>query len=200
MDPEGSEKPPNGAGEKELKRPSGFSGKIVSLIGIVAAMIAAFTLLVNNVAGLRDAIVHLISPSPTIIVDSTTTPTVGPTTTSILASGEDSQGAGLHCDILQVKRVSGDALLIRWRFDGSKLRKAYWIPLEIPYYIDPAANRKYSVLMAPGGWVSDFHADWIAPDQQGGAWAKFPAPPMSTKKISIYLPGFLPIEDVPVSE
>jgi hypothetical protein len=35
-------------------------------------------------------------------------------TPSVLASTEDSQGAGLGCDILQVKRVSGDALLIRW--------------------------------------------------------------------------------------
>jgi hypothetical protein len=118
----------------------------------------------------------------------------------VLASTDDSQGAGLRCDILQVKRVSGDALLIRWKYDGSNLTNPYDIPAVQPYYIDPVQHRKYSPLMAPTVVGAFPFADRILPERQWGGWAKFPAPPTTTKKITIYLPGVIPAEDVPVSE
>ncbi len=121
-------------------------------------------------------------------------------TPSVLASADDSQGAGLRCDILQVKRVSGDALLIRWKYDGSNLSNFYDIPAVQPYYIDPIQHRKYSPLMAPTVVGAFPFADRILPERQRGGWAKFPAPPTTTKKITIYLPGVIPAEDVPVSE
>jgi hypothetical protein len=40
----------------------------------------------------------------------------------------------------------------------------------------------------------------IDPESRWGGWAKFPAPPTTTKQITIYLPGVIPAEDVPVSE
>ena len=118
----------------------------------------------------------------------------------VLASTDDSQGAGLRCDILQVKRVSGDALLIRWKYDGSNLTNPYDIPAVQPYYIDPVQHRKYSPLMTPTVVGAFPFADRILPERQRGGWAKFPAPPTTTKKITIYLPGVIPAEDVPVSE
>jgi hypothetical protein len=117
-----------------------------------------------------------------------------------MASTDDSQGAGLRCDILQVKRVSGDALLIRWKYDGSNFTNPYDIPAVQPYYIDPVQHRKYSPLTAPMVVGAFPFADRIMPERQWGGWAKFPAPPTTTKRITIYLPGVIPAEDVPVSE
>jgi hypothetical protein len=93
--------------------------------------------------------------------------------------------------------------LIRWRLIGSQLKAVRydWVTGEEAYYIDTVGNRKYSPLMAGGYAIGALlKTQTIEPDQQRIAWAKFPAPPAATKKISIYLFGFIPFEDVPVSQ
>jgi hypothetical protein len=39
----------------------------------------------------------------------------------------------------------------------------------------------------------------IAPNSRGNLWAKFPAPPDDVQKISIVIPHFGPLDDVPIS-
>jgi hypothetical protein len=128
-------------------------------------------------------------------------------TPSVLASGDDTEGWGMRCEILEVKRVSGDALLIKWRIIGAQSDAVrYDWPQgsnDEAYYIDTVRNRKYSVLTA-GSFVDRIgallHAQTIQPNQQRMAWAKFPAPPITTKKISIYIHSFTPFEDITISE
>jgi hypothetical protein len=72
--------------------------------------------------------------------------------------------------------------------------------MDAPYYIDPFQHRKYSPLMASGIVGAFPQGAQLKPETQWGGWAKFPAPPTTTKKITIYLPGVIPAEDVPVSE
>jgi hypothetical protein len=36
--------------------------------------------------------------------------------------------------------------------------------------------------------------------QQRLNWAKFPAPPPTSNKITVFIPKFMPFEDVPVSQ
>ena len=134
----------------------------------------------------------------------------------VLASGQYSQDPDLRCDLLEVKRVSGGALLVRWRVvntagqggggaglvastSAKPIRYDFgWHEL---FYIDPAENKKYQYLTDSGGnkilevWYGD-----LAPGQQRMNWAKFPAPPPASAKISIALPKFPPFEDVPVSQ
>ena len=40
----------------------------------------------------------------------------------------------------------------------------------------------------------------LAPGQQRLNWAKFPAPPPGSTKISISIPNFTPFEDAPVAQ
>ena len=69
------------------------------------------------------------------------------------------------------------------------------------FYIDPAENKRYQFLTDSGGnrildvWFGD-----LGPGQQRVNWAKFPAPPPGSTKISLSLPKFPPFEDVPVSQ
>jgi hypothetical protein len=112
-----------------------------------------------------------------------------------------------------VKRVSGGALLVRWRVINtggggtSGLTATAAKPIRYDFgwnelfFIDPAENKRYQFLTDSGGnrildvWYGD-----LEPGQQRVNWAKFPAPPPSSTKISLSLPKFPPFEDVPVSQ
>jgi len=130
-----------------------------------------------------------------------------------LGSAQYSQDPDLRCDLLEVKRVSGGALLVRWRIintgggGSSGLTATAAKPIRYNFdwnelfFIDPAENKRYQFLTDSGGnrildvWYGD-----LEPGQQRVNWAKFPAPPPSSTKISLSLPKFPPFEDVPVSQ
>jgi len=132
---------------------------------------------------------------------------------SVIASAQYSQNPDLRCDLLEVKRVSGGALLVRWRVINtggggtSGLTATAAKPIRYDFgwnelfFIDPAENKRYQFLTDSGGnrildvWYGD-----LEPGQQRVNWAKFPAPPPSSTKISLSLPKFPPFEDVPVSQ
>jgi hypothetical protein len=40
----------------------------------------------------------------------------------------------------------------------------------------------------------------LPPGEQRVSWAKYPAPPLTSKRISLNIPKFAPFEEVPVSE
>jgi hypothetical protein len=129
----------------------------------------------------------------------------------VLATAEYSDDPGLKAEILEVKRVSGGALLIRWRIvngeggaggltadEGKSIKYDFgWDEL---FVIDPAENKKYGFLVdTEGNRILDVYYGTLEAGQQRANWAKFPAPPASSGKISITIPGFPPFEDVPVS-
>jgi hypothetical protein len=130
----------------------------------------------------------------------------------VLASAEYSDDPGLRCDLLEVKRVSGGALNVRWRvvnttagagsLAGSSGKSInYQYSYSQLYFIDPAENKKYSYLAdSAGGNILQVYEGAYAAGQQRLNWAKFPAPPASSKKITIHIPKFTPFDDIPVSE
>jgi hypothetical protein len=138
---------------------------------------------------------------------------------AVLGNSQFENDPDLRCDLLQVKRISGGALLIRWRIintagqtagaSGGFANSAPAKTIRYPdfswaqlYYIDPAENKKYLPLTDSANnrilemsWDID-----LAPGQQRLNWAKFPAPPPGSTKISVSIPNFSPIEDVPVAQ
>jgi len=131
---------------------------------------------------------------------------------SVIASAQYSQNPDLRCDLLEVKRVSGGALLVRWRVINtggggtSGLTATAAKPIRYDFgwnelfFIDPAENKRYQFLTDSGGnrildvWYGD-----LEPGQQRVNWAKFPAPPDSVQKIGVVVPHFIPMDDVPIS-
>lgn len=130
-----------------------------------------------------------------------------------LASQEFSENPNLRCDILEVKRVSGGALLIKWRLsrvpaagtsgitaqaDDKKIYHTWsWSSV---YFTDPAENKKYSGLKdSAGAWIGQGDSKHYGIGDQQGIWMKFPAPPATSAKIAFVFPGFPPFDDLPVA-
>ena len=120
---------------------------------------------------------------------------------SVIASAQYSNDPNLRCDVLEVKRVSGGALLARWRIVNTGTKAvSYDYGWDDIYYIDPAGNKKYSYLTLDGKRILDMWSGSLPPGEQRVMWAKYPAPPPTSKRISLNIPKFTPFEDVPVSE
>jgi len=68
------------------------------------------------------------------------------------------------------------------------------------YYIDPAGNKKYANLAIDGKRILDVWWGTLPPGEQRVNWVKYPAPPSTSKRISLNVPRFEPFEDIPVSE
>jgi len=92
-----------------------------------------------------------------------------------------------------VKNVSAKKMVMEFKY-----KKAY--------YTDVENRKKYSVLKdSEGQYIAGpkrgdsyggyFRAD-LEPDEQKIIWMKFPAPPVSTSVVDIFIPGFLPLEEV----
>src|SRR5271155_708139 len=132
-----------------------------------------------------------------------------------MASAQFSADPNLRCDLLQVKRVSGGALLVRWRLintagtpqstglvAGAAPKAIHydfsWSDL---YFTDPAENKKYAFLTdSEGNRVLDMWWGDLGPGEQRLQWAKFPAPPATSAKVTVYIPKFAPFEDTPVTQ
>ena len=68
------------------------------------------------------------------------------------------------------------------------------------YLLDSQAKKKYFVVTdSEGNYLSSSQMAAIAPGSQGTVWAKFPAPPDDIKKITVAIPHFIPLEDIPIS-
>jgi hypothetical protein len=136
-----------------------------------------------------------------------------PSAAAPLASAEYSQDPTLRCELLEAKRVSGGALLVRWRIvngagsaggglvatPAKAIRYSFsWDQL---FYIDPGENKRYQFLTDSAGHrILEVYEGDLPAGEQRGNWAKFPAPPPNSTKISIQIPGFPPFEDVPIGQ
>ena len=131
-----------------------------------------------------------------------------------IASAQFGGNPDLRCDLLEVKRTSGGALLVRWRLvhtggqastglvAGGAAKPIYYnFDWQELYYTDPAENKKYAYLTdSENNKILDIFWGNFNAGEQHLNWAKFPAPPPTSSKITVYIPKFMPFEDVPVAQ
>jgi hypothetical protein len=129
-------------------------------------------------------------------------PAVPAAPAGVIASAQYSNDPNMRCDLLEVKRASGNALLVRWRLINTGAKGvSYDFDWPQLYYTDPAENKKYAFLTdSSGARVLDMWWGTLGPGEQRLQWAKFPAPPATSRKITVYIPKFMPFEDVPVGQ
>jgi len=153
-----------------------------------------------------------VAPAPTTPAAA---PAAAPTSSgAAIASAQFGNDPNLRCDLLEVKRTSGGALLVRWRLintagaqsaslaSGAASKPIYYnFDWQELYFTDPAENKKYAFLTdSENNKILDVFWGNFNPGEQHLNWAKFPAPPPTSSKITVYIPKFMPFEDVPVSQ
>jgi len=131
----------------------------------------------------------------------------------------DYEVAGVEVALLSVKRVSDGTLTVKWEYRNTtdqpkKLGESFkgmgWSePFSLVYdaYLVDARNRmKYPVVKdTRGDLVAGKHPGRskvvvLGPKQTLGTWAKFIAVPAEVTKISVFIPGVQPFEDVAIGD
>jgi len=152
------------------------------------------------------------APATTPAAPAAGAPAAAPAT--VIASSEYTKDPAIRADLLEVRRVSGGALLVKWRVVNTQSNQPtglaagggaksihYDFSWDDLYYVDPAENKKYEYLKdSEGNRILDVYYGDLNPGEQRTNWAKFPAPPPTSTKIAIMLPKFSPLEDVPVAQ
>jgi hypothetical protein len=129
-----------------------------------------------------------------------------PTPTPLAAAVIQSQpGPENNTVALNKVAVTGDILTVSMTFSGSKSCCVH-IPVDDVSVIDDATSQRISVLkdntgkyMAAPLEVGGRNVGPADYDTPGVVWFKFPAPPATTKTVSIAIPGVAPFDAVPVT-
>lgn len=150
-----------------------------------------------------------------------TSPAASPTAAApaapgaVIASTEYREDSNLRAEVLEARRISGGALYVKWRVinatppaqqtglaAGQEQKPIYYTYSSSElYYVDPAENKKYEFLKdSEGNNIFDIWYGNLKPGESKTSWAKFPAPPPTSTKISLTLPRFSPLEDVPITQ
>jgi hypothetical protein len=123
---------------------------------------------------------------------------------------------GVQVELLSVQRVSDGTITVRWQYRnttdqpkqlGESFKGMGWSePFSLvydAYLVDARGKMKYPVLKDDrGGLVAGKHAGrkvvTLGPKRTLGAWAKFAAPPAAATKISVFIPGAQPFEEISI--
>ncbi len=142
------------------------------------------------------------------------TASAAPTTGAIAST--DGEKPGAHIDIIELKRASGGTVNLKFTISNSGSEKltlysAYLGDNHVSadnyrdvsgiHLLDPVNKKKYFVVTdAERKCVCSKEIPDVEPGGKLNLWAKFPAPPPEVTKVSIEIPHFAPIDDVPISQ
>ena len=80
---------------------------------------------------------------------------------------------------------------------GGLMERAYYI--DGVHLIDPIGKKKYFVAKDSAGVCVCSTFGFVEGGARANHWAKFPAPPDDVERLSVVIPTFAPLDDVPVS-
>ena len=140
--------------------------------------------------------------------------TVEPSAAAPALAITEGEVQGLKAEINELKRTGGDTVTLKFSItNGSAKAVDFGYDFaekgrDVPDYntvggvhlIDAEGKKKYFVVRDAEGQCAcsrDLRA--VKPGSRSQLWAKFPAPPETVQKISIVVPHFMPVEDVPIS-
>lgn len=138
---------------------------------------------------------------------------VGPARAAEPIAESEADQPGLRLQLQELKRTSGGTLMLRFTLvnDGEKalnfgshflgdhsVGEDYRTVGGI-HLIDAAGKKKYLVVRdSQGKCVCSKDMPNLEPGNQMSLWARFPAPPENVEKISVIVPHFIPMDDVPI--
>jgi len=147
---------------------------------------------------------------------SQTSPTASSSATSPLATA-DAEQSGVRAELQELKRTSDNMLKLKFSvvddsdkgFDiGTKFADLAHNGGSPDYrsfsginLIDEVGKKKYFVVRdTEGSPLCSRGVDDLSPKSRALAWAEFPAPPANVQKITVSIPHFEPMTNVPISQ
>lgn len=122
---------------------------------------------------------------------------------------------GIRVEIQELKRTSGDTVTLKFAMiNDSDKEFAFGVTFgeegksSYDYYsiggvhmIDAAGKKKYFVVRdTEQQCLCSRNVKDIASKSRVPLWAKFPAPPGDVQKITLVIPHFIPMDDLPISQ
>lgn len=120
-----------------------------------------------------------------------------------LARAEAQQAPGVRVEVRELKRTSGDTLTLRLvvvNDSNQRFRVAEGTSLSVPkiYLLDTANRRKYTVARDEKAKCICSPSPVVKAKSRAEIWAKFGAPPADVQKLTVVIPQFAPLENVPI--
>ena len=137
-----------------------------------------------------------------------------PSGAAVLASA-DGEKSGVRVEVTELKRSSGDTVNLKFvlvndanekfqfwgHYLGDAAIRSDHKSVGGVHLVDPAGKKKYMVVRdAEEKCVCSTDVQDAEPKTRVNLWAKFPAPPTDVQKVSIVIPHFSPMDDVPISQ
>jgi hypothetical protein len=154
-------------------------------------------------------------PAPVTPVPATTTSAPAAAAPAGAIASTDGEKPGTHIDITELKRTSGGTVNLKFTLSNTGSEKLgmssnlgdhvvssdYYRGVSGIHLIDPVNKKKYFVVTdSEKNCLCSKDAPDIDPGGKLNLWAKFPAPPPEVAKVTIEIPHFAPIDDVPISQ
>jgi hypothetical protein len=153
-----------------------------------------------------------LAADPVLLAQATKPGGAAPAVKSIATA--DGENPDTRAEILELKRTSGDQLMLRFMIVNES-SKAFNFSDRLAdpafsgkdhssvsgvHILDGTNKKKHFVLRdAEGNCVCSRKLGDIAAQSRMTVWARFPAPPEGTQKVSIVIPRFIPVDDVPIT-
>lgn len=138
-------------------------------------------------------------------------PTPAPSTeaSGALASAEG-EVPGLTVELEELKRTAGDTLTLKLAFVNTGQQEVVMDQFGGPGFnmwsisgitlVDIVGKKKYFTASdSEGKCLCSVDISALQPRARVSLWAKFPAPPPDVQSISVMIPRFAPIEEIPIS-
>ena len=131
--------------------------------------------------------------------------------TPVLAKAEAEKLPAVRVEVQELKRTSGDLVMLKFAVinDSDQPVKLNQDRLAGPrgdrgtisgvYLLEPNSKQKITVARDERRKCVCSHISPLKPKSSMVLWAKFPAPGPDAEKVSIIIPEFTPMEDVPLS-
>lgn len=153
--------------------------------------------------------------------DAATTPAASPATAAAPAAPAaaaiataDGEKPGLRIEVTELKRGSGDTVSLKFtlvndtdevfgihsNYLGDTSLNEDYASVGGVHLVDAAGKKKYMVVRdSEKACVCSSGVKEIPAHSRASLWAKYPAPPATTTAVSIVVPHFSPMDDVPIA-
>jgi len=135
-----------------------------------------------------------------------------PVSTGPALATSDGDKPGIRIEVVELKRTSGNTVNLKFAmindsdqdmgfgYDFGEGSTSDIGTVAGAHLVDAEGKKKYFVVRdTEGACLCSRGLNSIKPKTRANLWAKFPAPPDDVQKITVVIPHFTPMDDVPVS-